>query len=149
MIIIPRLMNPRGKPDGGGTGRSSAQSGSGGARGEREARLACREYLEALAERSGLMRKDYSAIVASPLAQAAGLTAETLLTLWQGQVRQVFDTFVDANWPKFDTALTEAQGIADAATVDASADAAFAELMRIVDEEIAKVIRERAQTLDA
>jgi hypothetical protein len=149
MIIMPRLMNPRGKSEGGSTGRSSAQASGGGARGEREARLACRNYLEGLAERSGLMKKDYSAIIASPAAQAAGLTAEMLQTLWQGQVRQMFDAFVDANWPKFDTALTEAQGIADAATVEASADAAFTELMRIVDEEIAKVIRERAQTLDA
>jgi hypothetical protein len=148
MIILPRLMNPRSKSDAGNAGRQSGASGS-GARGERAARIACREWIEALAQRSGLMNKDYSAIVAHPAAREAGITAEMLLTLWQGQVQQVFDAFVDANWPRFDTVIAEAEQIAETATLEASADQAFHELMKIVDEEIAKVIREKAQTLDA
>ena len=62
-------------------------------------------------------------------------------------MRQVFDAFVDSNWPKFDTVIAQAEQIAESATLEASADKAFTELMQIVDEEIARVVRDRTEAL--
>ena len=147
MIILPRLMNPRDKSGGGEAGSRVGAPSKRGASGERAARIACREWIEGLAQRSGLLNKDYSSIVSLPAAREAGITAEMLLTLWQGQVRQVFDAFVDSNWPKFDTVIAQAEQIAESATLEASADKAFTELMKIVDEEIARVVRDRTEAL--
>jgi hypothetical protein len=44
-----------------------------------------------LADEKNLLNKDYSALVANPVAKAAGLTAQMLQSLWQKQVKEAID----------------------------------------------------------
>jgi len=146
MLPLPRLMNPARTPK---AVAAEVQPHRSDARGERDARVACREAITAIVKEAGLLERDFSAFVSQPIAVRLNVTQTMLDSMWRGQLEKFIETAVDAYWPKFDRAIDDAKAVAETAKRELREDEAWKELTRIIDEEVDKAIEIHTRTLRA